>query len=245
MIYQLRKYLGRFSVLINFSLTGCVAALPVVTALVVAGTVVGIIAVVNLAREQYPDIDFDQPAPVEVMYKKNYSNVWDATIDALMEMQESTSVMDKNAGFIRTRKKNLNDVSWIGKGLGKATFRYELNFTIRKKRGLISVALAVPFWEEKVFIASKEKNIPEGSNMMRHIFYRNLNKRLNPYSVKLPDSPTQDIRHAPMSQKTQPVKTIKKRRVTSDPQEVDNKKIEGRKPGTSKPKKETEKPLLW
>ncbi len=129
-----------------------------------------------------------------------------------MEMKESTALMDKSSGIIRTNRKNLNDVSWIGKGLGKATFLYEYNITVREKGGRVSVGLMVPFWEEKMFIAAKEKNTPEGSNMMRHIFYRNLNKRIEPVAVGLPDSPLQDIRHAPMIKETQSPKSSSEKR---------------------------------
>ena len=55
-----------------------------------------------------------------------------------------------------------------------------------------------------MFVAAKEKNIPEGSNTMRHIFYRNLNKRLTPVFVRMPDNPSQDIRYSPLTQEAKP-----------------------------------------
>jgi len=205
MIHSMRNFFHVIIISCYLFLSGCVAAaVPVVAGLAVAGTVAGIVTIVNLARDQYPDIDFDTQAPIETVYNNSYNDVWNAIIDTLMEMKESTSMMDKNSGVIRTAKKNLNDVSWIGKGLGKATFLYEYNITVRTKSKGVSVELMVPFWEEKAFVAAKEKNIPEGSNMMRHIFYRNLNKRINPVAVRLPDSPMQDIRHAPITKETQP-----------------------------------------
>ena len=185
-------------------LGGCGIPLTASTTAVVAGSAAALVTMVNLAREQYPDIDFDKPAPVEALYVETFDNVWNAVNDTLMEMRESSAMMDKNSGVIRTTKRNLNDVSWIGKALGKATFEYELNLTVRQKIGGVGVSLMVPFWEQKVFIASKEKNLPEGSNMMRHIFYNNLNKRIHPESARYPDSPTQDIRYAPMTQGSQP-----------------------------------------
>lgn len=187
----------------SMSLSGCAAALPVIAVVGVTGAVASVVAVVNMARDQYPDVDFDKPAPVETIYHSGMDETWNAVVDTLMEMKESTAMMDKSSGIIRTSKKNLNDVSWIGKGLGKATFLYEYNITVRPKSGGASVQLMVNFCEEKMFIASKEKNIPEGSNMMRHIFYRNLNQRIKAASVRLPDSPMQDIRHSPMSEGSQ------------------------------------------
>jgi len=187
-----------------FSLNGCIAALPVMVGVAAAGAAVGVVTVVNLARDQYPDIDFDKPAPVVTIYSDNYETVWNAIIDTLMQMKESTAMMDKSSGIIRTNKRNMNDVSWIGKGLGSASFQYEYNIIVRKKSDGVNVELMIPFWEEKMFVAAKEKNVPEGSNMMRHIFFKQLNERLHPVAVKLPDSPMQDIRHSPMTKETQP-----------------------------------------
>ncbi len=186
---------------VPFFLSGCIAALAVP---VVAGLGAATYGFINLARDQYPDIDFNKPAPVEVAYANSYEDVWNGTVDTLMQMKESMATVDKNSGIIRTNKKNLNDVSWIGKGLGKATFLYELNITVRKKNGRISVEMMVPFWEEKAFVAQKEKNIPEGSNMMRHIFYRNMENRVPSVAVRLPDSPMQDMRYSPLTAEAQP-----------------------------------------
>lgn len=182
---------------------GCMAALPLFAVVAVGGVAATVVTMVNLARDQYPDIDFEKPSPVETTYAERFNDVWNGTVDTLMEMKESVAMMDKNSGVIRTVKKNLNDVSWIGKGLGNATFMYEISMTVRQKGQKVSVELMVPFWEEKMFLASKEKNIPEGSNMMRHIFFRNLNKRLTPVAFRLPDSPMQDMRISPLGKEGQ------------------------------------------
>ena len=203
-LQQVKKCLHITILFCYLFLNGCVAAIPVAAGLAIAGAATGIYAFINLARDQYPDIDFEKPSPVAVVYKSNFDTTWNAVVDTLMEMKESNAMMDKNSGVIRTNKKNLNDVSWIGKGLGKATFLYELNLTVRKETNGISVATTIPFWEEKMFVAAKEKNIPEGSNTMRHIFYRNLNKRLTPVFVRMPDNPSQDIRYSPLTQEAKP-----------------------------------------
>jgi len=177
-------------------LQGC-AAVPVIIATGVAAGAVAVTQVVNLARDQYPDIDFESPAPVEVTYVGSSEKVWDGVVDVLMESREQIAVSDKASGTIRTVRNNLNDVSWIGKGLGKATFLYEYNIVVRQMTKGVAVRITVPFWEEKVFIAKKQKNIPEGSNMMRHIFYRNLEGKIVVKSVKLPDTANAGIRYAP------------------------------------------------
>lgn len=200
---KIKNWLVVLFVGLPFLFSGCMAAVPVLAVGAAAGAAAGIVSIVNLARDQYPDIDFQKTAPVEVIYAENYDRVWDGVIDTIMQMKESTAMMDKNSGIIRTNAKNINDVSWIGKGLGKATFLYELNITVRRKQQGVSVSVMIPFWEEKVFVAKKEKNLPEGSNMVRHIFYHDLNQRLTPKLERMPDSPMHDIRYTPESMQGQ------------------------------------------
>ena len=179
---------------VALGLQGCVG---VMVAAGVAATGVAVTQLYNMARDQYPDINFEEPAPIEVTYAGSHEAVWNAVIDTLGEMQEQLLVVDKNSGLIRTAKNNLNDESWVGKGLGKATFKYEYNITVRKNDKGIAVRATIPFWEEKMFVAEKQKNLPEGSNMMRHILYRNLGKNAKALVAKLPDRPDQDMRYAP------------------------------------------------
>jgi hypothetical protein len=195
------------AVCLSLGLQGCVAA---VVAVGMAAAGVAITQVVNLARDQYPDIDFESPAPTEVTYAGNYETVWNAVIDTLGETHEQMAVVDKQSGIIRTAKNNLNDESWIGKGLGKATFKYEYNITVRKNGRGIGVRTTVPFWEEKIFIAEKQKNLPEGANMMRHILYRNLSQKAKPLVAKMPDKPDQDVRYAPSERQSPPSEQARK-----------------------------------
>lgn len=168
-------------------LNSCAAAVVPLAALSVAGMAAGLVTVVNLAREQYPDVNFDTAAPVKVTYRENSDRVWNAVVDLLQESGETLAVVDKNSGVIRTQEKNLNDVSWIGKGFGKATFLYTYSVTCRDSWARVSVS----FVEEKMFLSKKAKNLPEGVNMMRHIFFRNLNQRLTKLSEEF--DPNQDM----------------------------------------------------
>ena len=164
-------------------LNGCVAAVPVVMAVSVAAAAVAVTQVVNFARDQYPDIDFDKPAAVEMSYGGSYNQVWENVVDTLVEMQERTAVAAKDAGIIRTEKKALNDSSWIDKGLGKATFNYEFSIRVKKVKNGTHVIVYVPFWEEKMFVSSKSKDLAEGSSMMRNIFFDKLDKKSKPGKV--------------------------------------------------------------
>lgn len=183
-------------------LQGCAA--PIIAVGVVAAGV-AVTQVVNLARDQYPDINFESPAPVEVTYAGSYETVWNAVVDTLGEMREQLAVVDKQSGVIRTTRNNLNEESWIGKGLGKATFKYEYNITVRTNGKGVGVRATVPFWEEKMFIAEKQKNLPEGTNMMRHILYRNLGQKAKALVAKMPDRPDQDVRYTPSDNQAAPV----------------------------------------
>jgi len=190
-------------VLIGFLyfMNGCVAAVPVVA--MAGGAAAGAGAVsaskttdANQPRDQYPGIDFSKPAPVGTVYENDYNEAWNATIDTLHQMKELTSMADKNSGLIRTSKRRLNDVSLMGKGSENSTFMYEYIISVKGKEKKVSVETMVPFWEEKFFGASKEINIPEGANVIRHIFYSNLNKKLNPVTLRLPDGTMQEVRTA-------------------------------------------------
>lgn len=192
------------AVLISALATGLQGCAGAIIAAGIAGVGVAATQLVNLARDQYPDINFEAPAPVEVTYAGSYETVWNALVDTLGEMHEQMAVIDKQSGLIRTAKNNLNEESWIGKGLGKATFKYEFNLTVRKNEKGVGVRALVPFWEEKVFIAEKQKNLPEGTNMMRHILYRNLAQKAKALVAKMPDKPDQDVRYAPSENQAAP-----------------------------------------
>jgi hypothetical protein len=180
-------------------LNGCVAAVPVVA---MAGGAAGGAAAVsaskqgngNQLREQYPNIDFGKPAPVGTIYANSFNQVWIATIDTLYQMKELMSMADKNSGLIRTSKRNFDDVSLKGKGSENSTHVYEYIISIKTAEKEVSVETLVPFWEERLFVSPKEINNPEASGVMRHIFYYNLNKRLNLVAFRLADGRLNDLR---------------------------------------------------
>ena len=190
-------------ILMGSSLQGCLAGLGVVAvglaATGAALTVAAVVTVINLATDQYPNIDFEKPAAVEIIYSNSYDNTWNKVVDTLYELTEQVQVSDKSSGIIRTAKSSLNDVTWINKALGKATFKYEYNIIVRRKSGGTSVRVAIPFWSEKVFVAEKQKNIPEGSNTLRHIFFNELRPKLNAKTVYMPSRPDQDVRRTALN----------------------------------------------
>lgn len=204
MIKRCQSWLLPAVLCVSLGLQGCAGA---IVAAGVAAAGVAVTQLYNMARDQYPDINFEAPAPIEVTYAGSFETVWNTVMDTLGEMHEQMAVVDKQSGLIRTAKNNLNDETWIGKGLGKATFKYEYNITVRRNDKGIGVRATIPFWEEKMFVAEKQKNLPEGANMMRHILYRNLAKNGKPLLAKMPDRPDQDVRYAP-SEAQAPASTL-------------------------------------
>jgi hypothetical protein len=116
-----------------------------------------------------------------VMYHEEQERVWEALVNTLQDLQEKVSFVDKASGIIRTEPKNFNEISWVDKSLGKSAFWYDYNIVCINS----SVKVVVQFTEEK-FFDTKEKNIPEGSNMMRHILFENLNKKITKVAEEFP-----------------------------------------------------------
>lgn len=158
------------------ALSGCAAVVAV--PVVVAAGAMSVYTIVNVARNQYPDINFDSQSPEEETYQASYDAVWTASMATLKEMKETTQMMDKSAGTIQTDRKNINDVKWFNRDLGQSVFFYEFNIAVKPVQGGVSVKSTVQFVEEKRFAENRQKDIPEGSNMMRHIFFRNLRNTL-------------------------------------------------------------------
>ncbi len=68
---QTQRFFRIICIFCYLFLSGCVAAaVPVVAGLAVAGAAVSIITVVNLARDQYPDINFDPLHPLKLSIKQ-------------------------------------------------------------------------------------------------------------------------------------------------------------------------------
>lgn len=132
----------------------------------------------NGFKDQYPHLNFESKAPIEVTYKESPDKVWDTVIEILKQRQEIIIVADKNSGEIQTQENTLNNTNWLQKGLGEATFYYEYKIFCRDS----SVKANARFSSEK-FLVSK-KNVPEGTNVMRHILFDELNKRLTKVQEK-------------------------------------------------------------
>ena len=108
-------------------------------------------------------------------------------------MHEGIYMMDKNAGLIRTIKKSLNDVSLTGGGPGGANFYYALDVSIEKVNEGTQVKTIVHFWQENFFGFPEKKDLPKGAGVIRQIFYRRLDRRMQPSFVRLANDPSREI----------------------------------------------------
>ena len=173
--YTALKRMSYWVLLVSFPfvLNGCFAAVPV--------AIVGGANLYNAGRVQYPDIKFEDPAPLKVTYQESQESVWNAVVSSLQELNEQVSFIDKTSGIIHTEPRNFNDISWVDKSLGLSAFRYAYNIVCTNS----SVKVEVPFTEEK-FFNEKERNIPEGSNMMQHILFDHLHRKLKIVAEQFP-----------------------------------------------------------
>jgi hypothetical protein len=187
LIHNLFKKLGYVLLVpgLLVCLHGCIVAVPL--------AVIGGAQLYNAAKDQYPDINFEAEAPVRVAYHESQDRVWEALVNTLQDLQEKVEFVDKSSGIIRTVPKNFNDINWVDKSLGKSAFLYAYNIVCFDS----TVKVVVQFTEEK-FFDTKEKNIPEGSNMMRHILFKHLNKKVTKIAEEFPPAqPEQDRQKSP------------------------------------------------
>ena len=177
-VHKIRTRIHGLSLLgLALFLSGCVAAAPLV--IVGLGGIIGT-QMYNALRDQYPDVDFEEEAPIEVTYQESQREVFDTVIETLEHMGETIAIKDRDFGVIETKANNLNETNWLQKSLGEATFYYQYKIICRDS----SVKANVRFSSEKFFTSEKE-NIPEGANMMRHVLFERLNKRLTKVSEKV------------------------------------------------------------
>jgi hypothetical protein len=137
-------------------------------------------------RQGHPDISFNKEVPSAVAYGRSFNEVWSEALAALMSLKESTAVVDKSSGIIKTALKAQNDVSWIKKGLGTSSFLHEINLRMQEKGGRVIVEVMVSFLEEK-FGERRETSSPEGANMVRHTFFSELEKRIPSVAIRMPN----------------------------------------------------------
>lgn len=133
---------------------------------------------INYFQNRYPDIDFTQAAPLESIYALNFERTWAIVISTLQEMEEQIIIMDKKVGFISTKKKNYNNATVLETVQGKSTLKYECKIIVSAINKGCIVKVSVPFWSQKAFLVQKMVNFPDGPNVIRHILFRQLNKKM-------------------------------------------------------------------
>ena len=133
---------------------------------------------INYFQNKYPDIDFTQAAPFESIYPLNFERTWAIVINTLQEMEEEIYIMDKKVGFISTKKKKFNTLTFLETAQGKSTLKYEYKIMVTPMNRGCMVKVSVPFWSAKAFLVQKMVNFPDGPNTLQHIFFRTLNNKM-------------------------------------------------------------------
>ena len=180
-------------VLVSFLfLQGCTRiAFPVLGAASARIVAADIDKTIAVAQKQYPDIDFASTAPVRVTYAENHTKIWITVIDTLQEMGEDILVIDKVSGIINMQERSLKDVGWIariGKSIG-TTFRYRYKIVCRSTWVKVDVSFGVKASESAFLEPYAEEKLPQGANMMRHIFFRDLSQKLKKTAEEFPKEP--------------------------------------------------------
>ena len=133
---------------------------------------------INYFQNKYSDIDFTQAAPFESIYPLNFERTWAIVINTLQEMEEEIYIMDKKVGFISTKKKKFNILTFLETAQGKSTLKYEYKIMVTPMNRECMVKVSVPFWSAKAFLVQKMVNFPDGPNTLQHIFFRTLNNKM-------------------------------------------------------------------
>jgi hypothetical protein len=106
----------------------------------------------------------------------------------LREEGEDITVIDKSSGLIKVKARDIENKSWIGR-IGKtlgSTFKYQYHITCRDSWVKLNVPFGVRSKDASFLRSYAEEDFPDGSNMMRHIFFRELDKQLTKIAKEFP-----------------------------------------------------------
>jgi hypothetical protein len=129
--------------------------------------------------QTFPDVSFQQPAPIQVEYANDIKTVSKAVFTVLDEISEKIESIDKEQGIILTRQHNFTDL--VGKPAGKDvtapvkihTYRCALKLTKSK----IGMKVAMESTFSPPLNSGQSASGPE---IVRQIFFHGLNKLLTP-----------------------------------------------------------------
>lgn len=174
------KHLGILLVIMALCLNGCLGAPPVLirAAAITAGGAHMEAAVVNSAKAQHPNINFDKQFSECVAYDKDYNTVYQACIQGLFDLREQTDRTDKESGIIDTKKTAFGEEPGAtGYALGKKAFTQRKLIIVKKisdKKTQVSVN--AKFSRKGSYTDEAEFEDPPSENVVRAIFFDKLDQ---------------------------------------------------------------------
>ena len=173
-----------FTILTN----GCVAIAPVAS--IIGGGLMGgvmTVKVINNAKDQYPNVNFDKKSPECIDYK-DYNELYQAALQSVYDLKEQTYGTDKESGVITTQKSPFGEkpgaVSYF---MGKKVFWQRKIIYIKKlSESKAQICVKVKFSRKGGMTEEEEFDDPEGENVVRAIFYYKLDQLLGTSSVPPP-----------------------------------------------------------
>jgi len=174
-----------FTILTN----GCVAMAPVAS-IIGAGMMGGVmtVQVINNAKDQYPNVNFDKKSPECIDYK-DYNNLYQNALKSVYDLKEQTYGTDKESGVITTQKAPFGEkpdaVSYF---MGKKVFWQRKIIYIKKlSESKAQICVKVKFSRKGGMTEEEEFDDPDGENVVRAIFYDKLDQLLGTSSVPSPE----------------------------------------------------------
>lgn len=181
-------------------LNGCIAAVAAAPILIPAATIAGGGAVlgtvmVNSARAQHPNINFDKTYPESLIYNKDYNTAYQACLKALSELRQQTERTDKESGIIDTKKTAFGEEPGaIGFALGKKGFTQQTLIMVKKISDQnTEVSVKAKFTRKGSYTQEQEFDDQQAENVVRAIFFDKLDQLLGVSSApsgKTPEKKT-------------------------------------------------------
>ncbi len=127
----------------------------------------------------FPDVSFQQPAPIQVDYANDIKTVSKAVFTVLAEIAEKIESIDKEQGIILTRQHSFTDL--VGKPAGKDVTVPAKIYTYRCALKLTKTKIGMTVAMESTFSPplSNGQSVT-GPEIVRQIFFSRLNKLLTP-----------------------------------------------------------------
>lgn len=176
-----KKFFMGFLLLTMPFLHGCMAAIPAAS-MAVAGVTAGFLTVqvINTAKEQHPDVDFNKDYEETITYNKPFESVFQSSIKTISLLNEQIESTDKETGLINTRKVEFGKKpSAFGYYTGEKMFFQRKTILFNKISASKTEVTVKAFFSRKGSYTEEAEFIDENAaSVVRAIFYDKLNTLL-------------------------------------------------------------------